>query len=128
MVGFDPDAGNYYFFIVNGKGELEVGTFDGGLGGSGSSTPLADFVKPGQPVRLSVMEQDGGYAFFANGQRVSSLSSSNVSRAKGLGVLLFGGGTFQMDNLVINSKGEREPAGLPPIESVQFPPAAKTGN
>ena len=108
-----PERTSFYYLLLQKDGTVTSGTFNNGMSGVRTSSSIEGY-EPGKPVRLSAVEDGGGVAFYANGERVSSLTVSGI-KGRRAGLVLFGGGEFRLDNFLLDPDGSREIEGLPPL-------------
>ena len=121
-----PERKTFYYFIVQGSGKLVAGTYDNGWTGVKSSVDAAAYAKPNGALRLSAVEDGDGVAFHVNDERVARMSARGLEGRR-VGLVFKGGGTFRIDNVVMNARGERQPQALPPLDETALAPDPQGG-
>ncbi len=121
----DGGTGLWYYAISNAEGYIQIGSYIEGFTGTSMSVPLPDGRPAGAPVRISAIEEGDGISVYVDDERVTTLSDSAIE-GRDIGVISLGGGLIHIDNVVMNTKGDRTPPGLPPLSPDMKPGGTPT--
>ena len=90
-------AGESYYTFLRTRGGALISAYRGG--GYTQSLAVALPEAAGKPLHLSAKLSGAGVAFFADGQPLGTLTDSGITGI-GIGLAVFGSGTYAFDNLV----------------------------
>ncbi|MCW5719424.1 MAG: hypothetical protein KIS68_16520 [Bauldia sp.] len=108
--GASDDRRSFYAFLLTPSGYTIVAWINGSIS-QRIEGALPDG-RAGDAVTLAARQTEDGAEFFLNGQSVAILSDSEIA-GTGLGLIVFGSGTFTFDNYGLNSRGEISSAPSP---------------